>query len=271
MKRIALALLLLAGCDTAEESPEVAKAPEPDSPCVRVVFEETPLVDCIADPARHAIRTVLSGSRGNPYRGFAEYTLDRAADADPVAFAVNGGMFDNLGKPIGYYVEDGKRLKELNRARGLGNFHLLPNGVFYVDGKDWRIRTADDFYENVTDRPDYGTQSGPMLVIDGELHPDIQDDGPSRYVRNAVGIDDEGRAHFVISGRPLSFGRLARYYRDELEVKNALYLDGAVSSLWDPARDRMDQRAPLGPLIVVEKRATPDAAAATAPAATDAP
>lgn len=53
----------------------------------------------------------------------------------------------------------------------------------------------------------------------------------------------------------MSFGKLARFYRDVLKTPNALYLDGAVSSLWDPATERMDARAPIGPMLVVEENA----------------
>ncbi|MFZ1741945.1 MAG: hypothetical protein WAT93_03780, partial [Pontixanthobacter sp.] len=69
-----------------------------------------------------------------------------------------------------------------------------------------------------------------------------------------VGVDAQGRAHFVISDTPISFGVLARYFRDELKTPNALFLDGNVSSLWDPAGERIDNGAPLGPLIVVEQK-----------------
>ncbi|MEB3414847.1 phosphodiester glycosidase family protein [Alteriqipengyuania sp. WL0013] len=254
-----LAVFALAACGTAAEEPEPgAKASaQPASACRSVTFEDARFTHCVADPKQHAITMALGGSRGQAYRGFVDYALDRPSDSAPVAFAMNAGMFDNAGKPIGYYVEGGKRLQELNRAKGLGNFHLLPNGVFYgTDGK-WEIRTAEDFYESVKDRPAFGTQSGPMLVIGGELHPQIDEDGPSRFVRNGVGVDGEGRAHFVISEQPVSFGKLARLFRDDLATPNALYLDGSVSALWDPARERMDTGALLGPLVVVEKRQIP--------------
>lgn len=91
-------------------------------------------------------------------------------------------------------------------------------------------------------------------MIKGKLHPEISENGPSKAIRNGVGVDNDGKAHFVISNAPLSFGILARFYRDELKVPNALFLDGNVSALWDPAKDRLDTGAPLGPLIVVEDR-----------------
>ncbi|MEL6878529.1 MAG: phosphodiester glycosidase family protein [Pseudomonadota bacterium] len=235
---------------TTEETEEQAAAVE--SACNAVTFEGITLTHCVADPAKHRIRTALGSDGGSPYRSLTAFA--RSIDHSTVAFAVNGGMYGDDGEPVGYYVESGERLKELNRNDGPGNFHMKPNGVFYGTGGSWRIRTSDSFYSNVRDRPRFGTQSGPMLVIGGELHPDIQDNGPSRAIRNGVGVDAQGKAHFVRSEAPLSFGQLARFYRDELEVPNALFLDGNVSALWDPANDRLDTRSGIGPLIVVTKR-----------------
>lgn len=252
-----LLALALTGCgdlSTSVDRPAEENQTQRASACRDVRFEDSSFTHCLADPRQHVISMALGGDHSQAYRGFADYALDRPDEAPPVAFAMNAGMFDNQGKPIGYYVEDGRRLQELNLATGLGNFHLLPNGVFYGTGSEWEIRTANDFYESVTERPAFGTQSGPMLVIDGQLHPKIDEDGPSRYIRNGVGIDSEGRAHFVISEEPISFGKLARLYRDELNTPNALYLDGSISAMWDPVRDRMDTLVPLGPLVVVEKR-----------------
>ena len=36
-------------------------------------------------------------------------------------------------------------------------------------------------------KPRLATQSGPMLVIDGKLHPRFEENGASRYIRNGVG------------------------------------------------------------------------------------
>lgn len=254
----ALFLLILSGC--ADEETQITTnevEASTDLACVAATFEEARLTLCTADPEQHRIHTALGPAEGKPYRDLASYAAHRPSNVEPVVFAVNGGMFDDDGKPIGYYVQDGERLKTLNRARGPGNFHMLPNGVFYGSQGKWEIRTSEDFYDKVTTRPDFGTQSGPMLVIAGELHPEIAPDGESLRIRNAVGVDSAGRALFVISEEPLSFGKLARFYRDVLKVSDALYLDGTVSSLWAPASDRLDASYPIGPLIVVEKRAKP--------------
>lgn len=270
MRLLSLALLgLLAACEQQAPGEPVtridldnpgavaAATPTPtstravQSPCETVLFEESRFTRCTADPADHSITTMLGNPPHRGFKAFANSTPERAAR---IAFAVNAGMFDGEGMPIGYYVKDGERLKELNRNEGSGNFHMKPNGVFFGTGNKWRVMTADDFYAQIGDRPEFGTQSGPMLVIAGKLHPEITQDGPSRAIRNGVGVDPSGRAHFVISEDPVSFGKIARFFRDVLKTPNALYLDGSVSSLWDPARERVDARAPLGPLLLVEEK-----------------
>jgi uncharacterized protein YigE (DUF2233 family) len=240
----------------ANPSPAASIASQVESACRSVIFENTPLTDCIAIPERHRIATALADGTGANFRSLTAFA--EARDPRTIAFAVNAGMFDEDGAPIGYFVEGGERKKELNTADGEGNFHMKPNGVFFGTGDAWEIRTSDDFLKNVGDRPQFGTQSGPMLVVGGRLHPEITQDGPSRTIRNAVGIDERGRAHFVISSAPISFGKLARFYRDELKVKNALYLDGSVSQLWNPATERLDTGAPIGPILVVERKVPDD-------------
>ena len=275
---LALPLLALTACEPAPEGEPVTRtridgqagppAPTPaasetasgttqvESACRSVIFEDTPLTHCLASPARHRVAMDLGPSGGEPYRSLSAFS--RAREGAGIAFAMNAGMFDDEGKPIGYYVEGGERLQTLNTADGEGNFHMAPNGVFFGTGDTWEVRSTEDFLANVRERPDFGTQSGPMLVVDGKLHPEISHDGESRLVRNGVGVDEKGRAHFVISNAAISFGKLARFYRDELNVKNALYLDGNVSGLWNPATGRLDTGAPIGPIVVVEKKEQSD-------------
>ncbi|MEE4317233.1 MAG: phosphodiester glycosidase family protein [Erythrobacter sp.] len=236
--------------DTPGPSPAPAQASAP-SACRKVVFEEVPLVHCTADPAAHRITMANAGADSQPFASLGAFAA--SVDPETIAFAMNGGMYGDDLKAIGYYVENGERLSELDRGDGEGNFYMKPNGVFFGTGGQWRVIASETFFATVGERPEFGTQSGPMLVIEGKLHPDIQDNGPSRAIRNGVGVDAQGNAHFVIADAPVSFGQLARYFRDEVKVANALYLDGLVSGLWDPAGGRMDQTR-VGPIIVVTKR-----------------
>jgi uncharacterized protein YigE (DUF2233 family) len=247
----------LDGSGGKEDAPSPSPAPAPSqaagpSACRAVVFEGAALTHCIADPATHRITMANLGADKQPFGSLSDFAA--SADAATIAFAINGGMYGDDLKPVGYYVENGARLRELDRGAGEGNFYMKPNGVFFGTGAAWKVLGSNTFFNTVGDRPQFGTQSGPMLLVDGKLHPEIQDNGPSKAIRNGVGVDPAGKAHFVISDAPVSFGQLARYFRDDVKVANALYLDGAVSSLWDPASGRLD-KGRVGPIIVVSKRA----------------
>ena len=128
------ALLTLAACQQKAEEDSVAASERGQPACEPVMFEDTPLTHCTADPAQHRIRTVLGGESGEPYRSLKAMADDRPGDAPAVAFAMNGGMFDEDGYPVGYYVATRRRLTVLNTNEGPGNFHLKPNGVFYGTG-----------------------------------------------------------------------------------------------------------------------------------------
>lgn len=240
--------LIWGGTDQVTSQP-----PAPVSDCNPVTFQGKRFTQCIAVPGKHRIGMKVTGSNGIIYRGFASLAND--VDERDLAFAMNGGMYDVGSKPIGYYVENGARLYRLNTRDADGNFYMKPNGVFFgeADG-GWRVMTSDAFAEQVSARPHFGTQSGPMLLIGGELHPEISPEGTSLKIRNAVGVDPQGRAHFVISDEPVSFGTIAQFMRDHASASDALFLDGTVSALWDPVTDRIDANYPLGPLIVVTHR-----------------
>ncbi|RJY08549.1 phosphodiester glycosidase family protein [Aurantiacibacter aquimixticola] len=253
--RRALALVACLTLTACELHFEGEQPEEFVSICEPVLFEDTPLTHCTADPAEHTVSTDLSPEGEDaPYRSLRAFSR-QPHENGVVVLAMNAGMYDGEGQPVGYYVEGGRRLMPLNQNDGPGNFHLLPNGVFFGEPEGpWRVLETEAFAYAVEDRPDFATQSGPMLVIDGELHPDLDPDGDSRKIRNGVGVDASGRAHFLISEAPVSFGKFARYYRDVLNVDNALFLDGSVSQIWDPARERLDAGPKIGPLLVVRMK-----------------
>ena len=85
-----------------------------------------------------------------------------------LVFATNAGMFDADYKPIGLYVENGRELVRTNTRSGWGNFHMKPNGIFYVAGERAGVLETGAYLRKQL-HP--ATQSGPMLVINGRLHP----------------------------------------------------------------------------------------------------
>src|SRR3546814_9587667 len=81
------------------------------SPCQSVEFEQQRLIDCVADPASHSIAMALAGADGAPFRSLKTYRDNLGDGAANIAFVMKGGMFDTEGKTVGYYVENGERLK----------------------------------------------------------------------------------------------------------------------------------------------------------------
>jgi uncharacterized protein YigE (DUF2233 family) len=252
MRRVILSCLFLVLAACEESAPAPAPAESANSACEERTFEGDRFVVCDADKGR--VELVAAARDEAPVRNFSDLEAQLGARAPKVAFAMNAGMFDEDGRPIGLAVVDGRQVRAINRRKGGGNFHLMPNGVFQLrrDGRA-EVVTSDMWQPSSDIR--LATQSGPMLVIDGKLHPAFDHDGTSLHIRNGVGIGSVGAARFVISQDAVSFGKLARFFRDQLKCDNALFFDGAVSALWDPANHRRDVTVPLGPMIVVFKPA----------------
>jgi uncharacterized protein YigE (DUF2233 family) len=244
--------LALAAC-RADPAPAPPAVPEhaTASACEQRRFEGSSFTACRYDRRRDEIALFVGP------RSFAALEAELGPRAAALRFAMNAGMYDEQGSPIGLFVAEGEERHPINRRSGPGNFHMLPNGVFAIDRQGRVSITRGDLAARGVPDPRWATQSGPMLVIDGVLHPAIQPNGDSLHIRNGVGVADENIAWFVISDEPVSFGRLARLLRDGLGSRNALYFDGAVSSLWDRPADRRDVRSELGPMVAVFERIAP--------------
>jgi uncharacterized protein YigE (DUF2233 family) len=199
-----------------------------------------------ADEVSFEIRNL--DANGQPFGYLSSLAQGLKQEGQTLLFAMNAGMYDENQRPIGLYVEDGKQLKKLNRRNGGGNFHMKPNGVFYVkDGKPGVMETEAFAKSGI--KPDFASQSGPMLVIKGKIHPKFSETGTSRKLRNGVGVDAAGRAYFVISDNAVTFWEFASLFRDELKTDNALFFDGSISSLYAPELGRNDGFLPLGPMV----------------------
>jgi uncharacterized protein YigE (DUF2233 family) len=252
-------LLALAACSESPSDQPAGNQLDPTEftaalACEQRSFEGSAFTVCPFNAASDELRLAWRGKDGHPLRSLAALEESLGPDALRVRFAMNAGMYDEEGDPIGLFVEEGEERQGLNTREGAGNFHLLPNGVFAVDAEGRvSVTTARSFRKEVPS-PRWATQSGPMLVIDGKLHPKFDANGVSQLVRNGVGVKDSAKAYFVISEEGVSFGRFARFFRDGLGCEDALYLDGSVSSLWDPGAGRQDAFSDLGPMVVVFRR-----------------
>ena len=221
--------------------------------CERARADGAAYVVCTFDPQKDDIRVFHAGADGAPYGSFSNLTRALAENDQTLRFAMNAGMYDKARNPIGLYVEAGVVKKSANTNEGPGNFHLMPNGVFWVtrDGEA-RVATTEAYLSGAAgDAIAFATQSGPMLVIDGALHPKFLPASTSRKIRNGVGVTKAGDVVFVKSDTLVTFHAFARYFKNALGADNALFLDGTISRVYAPDLNRNDGGAAMGPIVGV--------------------
>jgi uncharacterized protein YigE (DUF2233 family) len=228
-------------------------APALAAPCADFSQADQSYTVCRFDPKKADLRLFWRGPDAEPLGTF-EAVAANLKPGEKLIFGMNGGMYDVANAPVGLYIEHGVELKRANTRGGAANFHLKPNGVFFVGGGQAGVWETSRF---LSARPhaEFATQSGPMLVLNGRIHPHIHADGTSKKLRNGVGIDHEGTAVFAISNHPVTFHQFASLFRDKLGCDNALFLDGSISALYAPELGRDDFTLPMGPIIGVVGKA----------------
>ena len=209
---------------------------------------------CRVDLLHEQLQLFWRDDTGQPYGGFSALRDGLAKHGKTLEFATNGGMYQPDLSPVGLFVADERELVPLNRHTGSGNFSQQPNGVFLLDGHGARVVTTDE-YSQEKPKPLLATQSGPMLVHQGELttSPVMNPKSESRRIRNGVCAPSPNSAVFVISESPVTFHEFAVYFRESLGCGEALYLDGSISSLYAPRLGRADRWSPMGPIIGVAR------------------
>jgi uncharacterized protein YigE (DUF2233 family) len=244
----AVALLCLAVSGTAQAET-----------CRNTSFEGAAYIACRFDPAKQDLRLFWRGADEKPYLTFAALARDHKSKGKSLQFAMNGGMYQDDFQPVGLYVENGRELMRANTATLTGapsaipNFFKKPNGVFYIGNGAAGILETGRF---LAERPDanFATQSGPMLIINGAIHPAFIVNSTDRKMRNGVGVTSPTEVHFVITKDRVSFYAFALFVRDGLGCRNALFLDGGVApGLYAPELGRNDTpgHGGYGPIIAV--------------------
>ena len=205
---------------------------------------------CRVETGRERLELFGRDEAGQTFRTFDRLANWVQARGRKLVFATNAGMFHADGSAVGLFVAGGEQQTALNTSEGEGNFFLKPNGVFALTESGPRVvETAE--YPRLNARVRLATQSGPLLVRAGTLHPAFREDSASRLRRNGVGVPAPGVAVFVVSEDPLNFYEFATFFRDKLGCPDALYFDGVVSSLYAPVLGRDDGQHDLGPMIAV--------------------
>jgi len=221
--------------------------------CFDQVFEGAQFSVCTAD-AGSDLRMFLNGADGHPYGGFAPVEAALQAQGQHLVFAMNAGMFHADQSPVGLYIENRVERHRIVTRAGPGNFGLLPNGVFCI-GVGLLAVVESRTFAAAPPPCRYASQSGPMLVMGGALHPGFLADSTSFKIRNGVGVRaDGGRAWFVLAETPVSFDRFARFFRDALGARDALYFDGSISRLYAPELGRSGAGFAIGPMVGLVER-----------------
>ena len=201
------------------------------------------------DPAKEQLALFHRDEAGDPFKRFDKLADWLAARGQTLRFAMNAGMYHADFSPVGLFVADGKVVTPLNLADGGGNFFLKPNGVFLLGPAGPQV-VATSEYPALAQGVRLATQSGPLLLRRGVIHPAFNPASVSRNIRNGVGVA-AGKVLFVISEDPVTFHEFASYFRDVLKCQDALYLDGAISGIYSPALGRNDRRYEFGPILGV--------------------
>lgn len=169
-----------------------------------------------------------------------------------LTFAMNGGMFKRDFSPQGLFIQNNKILMSLDTTSGNGNFYLKPNGVFYITNDNFPVVCATSKFTN-NGKIKYATQSGPMLVIDGQIHAAFKEGSTNLNIRNGVGILPDNKVVFAMSKKEINFYDFAKFFQN-LGCKNALYLDGFVSRTYLPEKKWEQTDGNFGVIIGVTNK-----------------
>jgi uncharacterized protein YigE (DUF2233 family) len=179
-----------------------------------------------------SIKFYFKDEKGQKYITFTALNESLQKQSKRLVFATNGGIFSRERNPMGLYIENGKKYSKIDKRNGGGNFHLKPNGIFFIkNGKAVVCNT--NAYRNSNDVV-YALQSGPALVMNNKINSKFYPKSKNINIRNGVGITSSGAVIFAISNKPVSLYEFSSLFKNQLKCKNALYLDGAISQMYVP-------------------------------------
>jgi uncharacterized protein YigE (DUF2233 family) len=190
--------------------------------------------------------------RGQALKSLGRLNTWLTGQGKQLRFAMNGGMYKTGNVPVGLFIEEQWVITPLDTASGSGNFYLKPNGVFYTTTDNQAAickTTAFQTAKNVR----CATQSGPMLVVDGRVHPAFRKDSHNLNIRNGVGLLPNGEVLLAMPKEKVSFYDFAVYFQQQ-GCRNALYLDGLVSRTYLSEKQWVQTDGDFGVIIGVTTR-----------------
>lgn len=190
---------------------------------------------------------------GTPLQNLGNLRRYVEQQGNTLLLGCNAGMYLPDSSPQGLYIEKGCLLRPLDTLSGTGNFYLKPNGVFWIDTQGRGYVHDTRTFQQLGVQPMYATQSGPMLVINGNIHPVFNSASQHFNIRNGVGINQRGEMVFVLSTHKVRLYDMAVYFKEVLHCNSALYLDGAISRMYCPTQEHYDSDGNFGAMVGVVK------------------
>lgn len=146
--------------------------------------------------------------------------VDAMARRASARVVVNGGFFDEAGRPLGLRVSEGAPRNDLRKADW---------GVFFVrDGVASQVHTRE---ASAARKAEFAIQCGPRLVQDGKplrLKPGL-------HRRTVIGSDPRGRVYLAVTLGMADLNALAEALARPVDagglgLRHALNLDGGPST-----------------------------------------
>jgi len=227
-----------------------------DNQAKKVVCNDKTFDTYIVNIASSELKFYWRDNQENPIKSLKHLSKIVEKDTSHLIFATNGGMYTSSNAPQGLFVQDGNVLQEIDRRKDeYGNFYMQPNGIFLIDTNNMARVIPTQKYKVDRNKPvKFATQSGPMVVIDGEVNKKFKKNSRHLNIRSGVGIIDSVNVVFVISNKRVSFYDFASVFKENFHCKNALYLDGAISEMYLPELRRFQYGGNFGPMIGVTKK-----------------
>jgi uncharacterized protein YigE (DUF2233 family) len=195
---------------------------------------------------------------GKLFNNIGNLNQHLAQQGKTLIFGANAGMFDTSFNPIGLFIENGIEQKSINTLiikdtlKTIPNFYLQPNGIFYITAdEDPGICTTQNYPSYISMK--CATQSGPMLLVNGEINPIFKPKSTNLYIRNGVGILPNKELIFAMSKNEINFYQFAQFFKDQ-GCTDALYLDGYVCKTYLPQEDYEETDGELGVLIGITSK-----------------
>lgn len=159
-------------------------------------------------------------------------------------FAINAGTVHQDCSPVGLLIDDFDVINSINLEEGEGNFFLKPNGTLSISDNDVSLLPSESFIQLRNLK--LAIQSGPMLVINGNIHPDFNPNSTNLNLRNGVGVFEDKKGNkfliFANSKEPVSFYNFSKLFIEKYNCLDALCLESAGNIMKLPYSDAIEEK-----------------------------